>query len=55
MIRPKYRNIIPNEQDEKKSKDKSTYSETYEIGGMDSKVKFTEIFYIKLKMHLILK
>ena len=40
MIRPKYRNIIPNEQDEKKSKDKSTYSETYEIGGMDSKVKF---------------
>ena len=39
MIRPKYRNIIPNESEEKKNKDKSAYCETYDIGGMDNKVK----------------
>ena len=39
MLRPKYRNIIPNESEEKKNKDKSTYSEIYEIGGLDSKAK----------------
>ena len=40
MLRPKYRNIIPNESEEKKNIDKSSYSEVYDIGGMDSKAKF---------------
>ena len=39
MLRPKYRNIIPNESEEKKNKDKSSYSEIYDIGGLDSKAK----------------
>ena len=39
MIRPKYRNIIPNESEEKQNKDKSSYCEVYDIGGMDSKAK----------------
>ena len=39
MLRPKYRNIIPNESEEKKNKDKSSYSEVYDIGGLDSKAK----------------
>lgn len=38
-MRSKYRNIIPNESEEKKNKDKSAYCETYDIGGMDNKVK----------------
>ena len=39
MLRPKYRNIIPNESEEKKNKDKSAYCETYDIGGMNNKVR----------------
>ena len=39
MLRPKYRNIIPNESEEKKNKDKSSYSEVYDVGGLDSKAK----------------
>ena len=40
MLRPKYRNIIPSELEEKKNKDKSAYCEVYDIGGMESKAKF---------------
>ena len=39
MWRPKYRNIIPNESEEKKNKDTSSYCEVYDIGGLDSKAK----------------
>ena len=39
MLRQKYRNIIPNESEEKKNKDKSAYCETYDIGGMNNKVR----------------
>ena len=39
MLRPKYRNIIPNELEEKKNKDKSAYCEIYDVGGLDSKAK----------------
>ena len=39
MLKPKYRNIIPNESEEKKNKDKSAYCETYDIGGMNNKVR----------------
>ena len=39
MLRAKYRNIIPNESEEKKNKDKSAYCETYDIGGMNNKVR----------------
>ena len=39
MLRPKYRNIIPNESEEKKNKDKSAYCETYDIGGMNNKIR----------------
>ena len=39
MLRSKYRNIIPNESEEKKNKDKSAYCETYDIGGMNNKVR----------------
>jgi len=39
MLRPKYRNIIPNELEEKKNKDKSSYCEIYDVGGLDSKAK----------------
>ena len=38
-MRSKYRNIIPNESEEIKNKDKSAYCETYDIGGMENKVK----------------
>ena len=39
MLRPKYRNIIPSESEERKNKDTSSYCEIYDIGGMDSKSK----------------
>ena len=39
MLRPKYRNIIPNESEEKENKDKSAYCEVYDVGGLDSKAK----------------
>ena len=39
MLKPKYRNIIPNESEEKKNKDKSAYCEIYDIGGMNNKVQ----------------
>ena len=40
MFKKKYRSIIPNETDPLKNKDKSTYSESYDINGFDDKVKF---------------
>ena len=40
MFKPKYRTIIPNEIDPLKSKEKTTYSESYDINGFDNKVKF---------------
>ena len=39
MFKQKYRNIIPKEGDPEKSKDKSSYCESYEIGGFENKVK----------------
>ena len=40
MFKKKYRSIIPNETDSLKNKEKTTYSESYDIGGFDDKVKF---------------
>ena len=40
MFKKKYRSIIPNETDPLKNKDKTTYSESYDINGFDDKVKF---------------
>ena len=39
MFKQKYRNIIPNETDPKKNKDKSSYCESYDVGGFENKVK----------------
>ncbi len=39
MFKQKYRNIIPNETDPQKNKDKSSYCESYDVGGLDNKVK----------------
>ena len=40
MFKAKYRTIIPNETDPLKTKEKTTYSESYDINGFDNKVKF---------------
>lgn len=40
MFKKKYRSLIPNETDPLKSKEKNTYSESYDINGFDDKVKF---------------
>ena len=39
MFKQKYRNIIPNETDPQKNKDKSSYCESYDVGGFENKVK----------------
>ena len=40
MFKEKYRSIIPNEIDPLRNKDKTTYTESYDISGFDNKVKF---------------
>ena len=40
MFKDKYRSIIPNEVDPLRNKEKTTYSESYDINGFDNKVKF---------------
>ena len=40
MFKEKYRSIIPNEIDPLRNKEKTTYSESYDIAGFDNKVKF---------------
>ena len=40
MFKEKYRSIIPNEIDPLRNKEKTTYSESYDINGFDNKVKF---------------
>ena len=39
MFKPKYRNLIPKENDPQKNKDKSTYFESYDIGNYENKIK----------------
>ena len=40
MFKEKYRSIIPNEIDPLRNKEKTTYTESYDINGFDNKVKF---------------
>ena len=40
MFKKKYRSLIPNETNPLKTKEKNTYSESYDINGFDDKVKF---------------
>ena len=38
MFKPKYRNLIPQENDPQKNRDKSTYFESYDIGSYENKI-----------------